>query len=241
MMRRGLGGEGMTTNGARLILFDIDGTLLSAGRAARDSILAALHSVLGWKGSADGNDFSGKTDPQILRELVEESVDGDRFDATLAEVLDRYVEELASRLRPDAVVPKPGIPALLERLAREPGVVLGLLTGNIERGARLKLAPPDFNRFFPFGAFGDDSADRYCLPAVAVARARERTGRDFPATSVVVIGDSVHDVGCGRSLGARTIAVATGPTPSEKLAAERPHALFSDFSDVDAATQAILG
>lgn len=231
----------MTTNGARLILFDIDGTLLSAGRAARDSILAALHSVLGWKGSADGNDFSGKTDPQILRELVEESVDGDRFDATLAEVLDRYVEELASRLRPDAVVPKPGIPALLERLAREPGVVLGLLTGNIERGARLKLAPPDFNRFFPFGAFGDDSADRYCLPAVAVARARERTGRDFPATSVVVIGDSVHDVGCGRSLGARTIAVATGPTPSEKLAAERPHALFSDFSDVDAATQAILG
>ena len=240
-MRKALSGEGMTTNGARLILFDIDGTLLSAGRAARDSILAALRAVLSWKGSADGNDFSGKTDPQILRELVEESVGGDRFDATLGEVLDRYVEELESRLRPDAVVPKPGIPALLERLAREPGVVLGLLTGNIERGARLKLGPPDFNRFFPFGAFGDDSADRYRLPAVAVARARERTGRDFPAASVVVIGDSVHDVGCGRSLGARTIAVATGPTPAETLAAERPHALFSDFSDVDAAAEAILG
>ena len=240
-MRIALSGERMTTNGARLILFDIDGTLLSAGRAARDSILAALRAVLSWKGSADGNDFSGKTDPQILRELVEESVGGDRFDATLGEVLDRYVEELESRLRPDAVVPKPGIPALLERLAREPGVVLGLLTGNIERGARLKLGPPDFNRFFPFGAFGDDSADRYRLPAVAVARARERTGRDFPAASVVVIGDSVHDVGCGRSLGARTIAVATGPTPAETLAAERPHALFSDFSDVDAAAEAILG
>jgi phosphoglycolate phosphatase len=231
----------MTTTGARLILFDIDGTLLSSGRAARDSILAALESVLGWKGSADGNDFSGKTDPQILRELVAESVGAERFDATLGDVLDRYVEELRRRLRPEAVVPKPGVPALLERLAGLPGVVLGLLTGNIERGARLKLGPPDFNRFFPFGAFGDDSADRYCLPAVAVARARERTGKDFPPSSVVVIGDSVHDVGCGRTLGARTIAVATGPTPPEKLEAERPHALFPDFSDVDAATEAILG
>jgi phosphoglycolate phosphatase len=230
----------MTTNGARLILFDIDGTLLSAGRAARDSILAALGSVLGWDGSADGNDFSGKTDPQILRELVEESVGADRFDSTLAEVLDRYVAELRSRLRAEAVVPKPGIPELLERLSRQPRVVLGLLTGNIERGARLKLEPPGFNRFFPFGAFGDDSADRYCLPAVAVARARERTGRDFAGASVVIVGDSVHDVGCGRSLGARAIAVATGPTPAEKLAAERPHALFTDFSDVDAAADVIL-
>ncbi len=231
----------MTTNGTRLILFDIDGTLLSAGRAARDSILAALDSVLGWKGSADGNDFSGKTDPQILRELVEETVGPDRFDATLPRVLDRYVGELSKRLRPEAVVPKPGIPELLERLAREPRVVLGLLTGNIERGARLKLQPPGFNRYFPFGAFGDDSADRYCLPSVAVARAREHTGRDFPPASVVVIGDSVHDVGCGRALGARTIAVATGPTPPEKLEAERPTAFFSDFSDVEAATGAILG
>ena len=231
----------MTTNGTRLILFDIDGTLLSAGRAARDSILAALDSVLQWKGSADGNDFSGKTDPQILRELVEETVGPDRFDATLAEVLDCYVEELSKRLRPEAVVPKPGIPELLDRLAREPRVVLGLLTGNIERGARLKLQPPGFNRYFPFGAFGNDSADRYCLPSVAVARAREHTGRDFPPACVVVIGDSVHDVGCGRALGARTIAVATGPTPPEKLEAERPTALFSDFSDVEAATGAILG
>jgi phosphoglycolate phosphatase-like HAD superfamily hydrolase len=231
----------MSTNGTRLILFDIDGTLLSAGRAARESILAALRAVLGWDGTADGIDFSGKTDPQILRELVEESVGADRLQAELAPVLDRYVAELRKRLHPEAVVPKPGIPELLERLAREPNVVLGLLTGNIERGARLKLDPPDFNRFFPFGAFGDDSADRYCLPAFAVARARERTGRDFAGESVVIIGDSVHDVGCGRPLGARTIAVATGPTSAETLAAERPHALFGDFSDVRAAAEAILG
>jgi phosphoglycolate phosphatase-like HAD superfamily hydrolase len=230
----------MNSEAARLVLFDIDGTLLSAGRAARDSILAALSAVLGWRGSADGNDFSGKTDPQILRELVLDSVGPERFETTLDAVLDRYVDELERRLTPEAVVPKPGVPALLERLAREPNVTLALLTGNIERGARMKLEPPGFNRYFPFGAFGNDSADRYRLPALAVARARERTGRDFSGGSVVIIGDSIHDVACGRSLGARAIAVSTGPTPAEKLAAERPDALFADFSDVGAAAEAIL-
>ena len=229
-----------SSNGSRLVLFDVDGTLLSAGRAARESILAALAEVLEWEGSADGNDFSAKTDPQILRELGMESGGRDRVEATMGAVLDRYVEELSRRLRPEAVVVKPGVRDLLERLAAEPRVTLGLLTGNIERGARLKLEPPGFNRYFPFGAFGDDSADRYSLPAVAVARARERTGRDFTGRSVVIIGDSVHDVACGRSLGARAIAVATGPTPAEKLRAEGPDALFVDFADVDAACGAIL-
>ena len=223
-----------------LVLFDVDGTLVSAGRAARESILAALSAVLGWEGSADGNDFSGKTDPQILRELVLDAVGTARFETALDAVLDRYLRELAVRLTPHAVVPKPGVPGLLVRLAREPRVTLALLTGNIERGARMKLEPPGFNRFFPFGAFGNDSADRYCLPAIAVARARERTGRDFSGKSLVIIGDSVHDVACGRSLGARAIAVATGPTPAEKLAAERPDALFADFSDLEAAATAIL-
>ncbi len=232
--------RGLPSNGARLVLFDVDGTLLSAGRAARESILAALSSVLGWEGSADGNDFSGKTDPQILRELVLDSVTGERFEAALEAVLDRYVEELARRLQPEAVVPKPGIPALLERLESDPRVTLGLLTGNIERGARMKLEPPGFNRHFPFGAFGDDSSDRYCLPEIAVARARLRTGREFPRGSVVIVGDSVHDVACGRPLGARAIAVATGPTSAERLAAERPDTLFADFADVEAALQAIL-
>jgi len=229
-----------SSNGARLVLFDVDGTLLSAGRVARDSILAALAEVLGWEGSSEGNDFSGKTDPQILRELAMDAVGRPRFEAALEAVLDRYVEELSRRLSPEAVVVKPGVPALLDRLAGDPRVTLGLLTGNIERGARLKLEPAGLNRYFPFGAFGDDSADRYCLPSIAVARAREETGRDFDGPSVVIIGDSVHDVACGRSLGARAIAVATGPTPAEKLESERPDALFADFSDVEAAREAIL-
>jgi phosphoglycolate phosphatase-like HAD superfamily hydrolase len=230
----------MAGNSFRLVLFDVDGTLLSAGRAARESILAALAAVLGWEGTAEGNDFSGKTDPQILRELVLDAVGEARFEATREAVLERYVHELGSRLRPESVVAKPGVPALLERLAGESYVTLALLTGNIERGARMKLEPPGFNRFFPFGAFGDDSADRYRLPGIAVARALERTGRNFSGKEVVIVGDSVHDVACGRSLGARAVAVATGPTPAENLAAERPEALLPDFSDVDAAAEAIL-
>jgi len=230
----------VTSNGHRLVLFDIDGTILSAGRAARESILAALDRVYGWCGSHESHDFSGKTDPQIVRELIRESVGDERCEAQLADALGAYLDELESRLKPEAIVAKPGIPELLGRLADEPRVTLALLTGNLERGARLKLEPPGFNRYFSFGAFGSDSADRYELPALAVERAAERTGRRFEGKSVVIVGDSVHDVACGRTLGVRSIAVATGPTRPERLAAERPDALFESFADVDRAMEAIL-
>ena len=232
-------------NGDRLVLFDIDGTLLSAGRAARESVLAAIEEVYGWRAEADAPrrgryDFSGKTDPQIVRELVQEEVGRERCEALLETVLSRYLGELERRLTPEAVVPKPGIPELLRRLSAEPRVTLGLLTGNVEVGARLKLEPPGFNEYFAFGAFGSDSADRYQLPAVAVVRARRHSGREFSGKSIVIVGDSVHDVACGRPLGVRSVAVATGPTKAERLEAEKPDALLPDFSDVEAAIEAIL-
>ena len=230
-----------SSNGHRLVLFDIDGTLLSAGRAARESILAALSQVYGWAGPADSHDFSGKTDPQIIRELIRESVGDERCEAQLLRALDVYLAELARRLTPEAVVPKPGVGQLLARLAAEPAVTLALLTGNLEKGARIKLEPPGFNGFFPFGAFGSDSADRYELPALAVARARERTGREFRGKAVVVVGDSVHDVACGRAIGVHAVAVATGPTRADRLAAEKPDVLLESFADVDRAVEAILG
>jgi len=231
----------MSSNGHRLVLFDIDGTLLSAGKAARESVLAALEEVYGWDPSSGrAHDFSGKTDPQIVRELVLDCVGSRRCEAALERALDLYLNELERRLQGGAVAVKPGIPELLRRLSGEARVRLGLLTGNLERGARLKLDPPGFNRYFPFGAFGSDSADRYELPRIAVERAREHSGIEFAGKSIVVVGDSVHDVACGRSLGVRAIAVATGPTSADRLAAERPDALFSDFADVDAAFEAIL-
>ncbi len=225
----------------RLVLFDIDGTLLSAGRAARESVLAALARVYGWKASnGHSHDFSGKTDPQIVRELVEEAVGEERCRALLPAALESYLEEFSRRLSPEAVVPKPGVAELLPRLAAQPGVTLGLLTGNLERGARMKLEPPGFNRYFPFGAFGSDSPDRYCLPAIALERAHAWSGRRFTGKSIVIVGDSVHDVACGRSLGVRAVAVATGPTPFDRLAQEAPDALLENFADVEAAAKAIL-
>jgi len=234
-----------TPNGHRLVLFDIDGTLLSAGRVARDAILRSLQAAYGWEYTPDHEDrgkfdFSGKTDPQIVRELVVEDVGRERLEASLPRALDLYLAELERQLAPGTVVPKPGIPQLLARLVADPRVTLGLLTGNLERGARLKLEPPGFNGYFPFGAFGSDSADRYELPPIAVARALEQTGRRFAGKSVVIVGDSVHDVACGRSIGVRAVAVATGLTSTERLAAEKPDALFDDFSDTERAFRAIV-
>jgi phosphoglycolate phosphatase-like HAD superfamily hydrolase len=236
----------MRENGHRLVLFDIDGTLLSAGRVARDSILRALEAGFGWRATSEHQnrekyDFSGKTDPQIVRELVLQDIGPERFDAGLAGALRLYLGELERGLVPGTVVPKPGISALLERLAADERVTLGLLTGNLEPGARLKLAPPDFNRYFPFGAFGSDSSDRYELPAIAVERAFAGTGRRFAGKSIVIVGDSVHDVACGRSLGVRSVAVATGITSVERLGAEKPDAIFADFSDTERAFEAIVG
>ncbi|MGH9364161.1 MAG: HAD family hydrolase [Thermoanaerobaculia bacterium] len=231
----------LSFNGRRLVLFDIDGTLLSAGRAARESVLFALERVYGWAGPADAHDFSGKTDPQILRELVEESVGTKRFEEGLARALETYLSELERRLSREAVRAKPGVPELLSRIAQEKRATLALLTGNLERGARLKLEPLGFNRYFPFGAFGSDSADRYRLPGIAIARARERSGWSFSGKSIVIVGDSIHDVACGRALGVRSVAVATGPTPAERLFAEKPDASLESFRDVDVALEAILG
>ena len=237
--------QSAASNGHRLVLFDIDGTLLSAGRVARDAILRSLQTSFGWSYTPDHEDrgkfdFSGKTDPQIVRELVFEDVGAERFENGLSRALELYLEELERQLAPGTVTPKPGIAALLEHLAADPRVTLGLLTGNLERGARLKLAPPGFNRYFPFGAFGSDSADRYRLPPIAIERALAHSGRRFEGKSVVIVGDSVHDVACGRSLGVRAVAVATGVTSVERLASERPDAIFESFADTDRAFSAIV-
>lgn len=229
-----------TPNGHKLVLFDIDGTLLSAGRAARESILFALKGIYGWSGSGEGHDFSGKTDPQIVRELVSEAIGPERCETELERALEAYLAELDRRLLPELVVPKPGIGELLARLSAERDVTLALLTGNLERGARMKLAFPDFNRYFPFGAFGSDCADRYRLPGIALERAVSHTGRTYRGKSIVIVGDSIHDVLCGRDLGVKAVAVSTGPTKPERLAAEKPDVLLESFADVEHGLEAIL-
>jgi phosphoglycolate phosphatase len=225
----------------RLVLFDIDGTLLSAGGASARAFVTALREVFGTVGDAAHYDYSGKTDPQIVRELMR----GAGFGAAEIErrrplALDAYRERLAESMQPDDVQEKPGVRALLEALESEAEVTLGLLTGNLEPTARAKLAPLEANRFFAFGAFGSDHEDRYQLPAIALERARETAGISFAGPEVVIVGDSIHDVLCGRDLGVHAVAVATGKTPPERLAEAGPDALLPDFSDTRASLAAIL-
>ena len=224
------------------MLFDIDGTLLSAGGVSIRALKAALGETFGTEGPADDYDYSGKTDPQIVRELMTAAgfPEGE-VAARRAVTLRVYRERLLAWLRPEDVVAKPGVGPLLEALSAEAGLTLALLTGNLEPCARAKLGPLEANRYFAFGAYGSDHEDRYRLPAVAVERARDWTGRAFAGAEVVIVGDSVHDVLCGRGLGTRAVAVATGRTSPERLAEASPDGLLADFSDTVAAVRAILG
>lgn len=226
----------------RLVLFDIDGTLVSAGGVSSRALAESLVRVFGTEGDGASYDYSGKTDPQIVRDLMREAGFSDReIDARMVAVLHDYRDRLARSLRPEHVIAKPGVPAVVAALARMPGVTLALLTGNLEPCARVKLAPVDLNGPFPFGAFGSDHEDRYQLPAKAVERALAHTGAAFAGKEVVIVGDSIHDVLCGRSLGVRAVAVATGRTPAERLAQEAPDALMDDLADTDRAVRAIVG
>jgi phosphoglycolate phosphatase-like HAD superfamily hydrolase len=138
------------------------------------------------------------------------------------------------------VLVMPGIRELVAALHEHDDVVLALLTGNIEPGARLKLGGAQLNDYFPFGAFGSDSADRTKLPPIAVRRASEHRGLQFAGSDVVIIGDSIYDVRCGVPYDAITIAVASGKTPADVLRAENPRFFFDDASDVEKVMAAIL-
>jgi phosphoglycolate phosphatase len=232
----------MTTERRRLVLFDIDGTILSCGGVPASALGDAMRAVAGAAGPIETFDMSGKTDMQIVRELlVLDGAPAPRIEAQLPEVMERYRRLLEERLRPEHVRAKPGILALVEALHADPAVTLGLLTGNMEPCARIKLAPLGINERFAFGAYGSDNADRYCLAEVAVRRALEHTGRAFSGDDVIVLGDSIHDVLCGRSIGVRAVAVATGRTSREALASAGPDALLDDCGDLRATLAALLG
>jgi phosphoglycolate phosphatase len=225
----------------RLVLFDIDGTLLSAGGISARCLSAALLEVFGSTGPIDGYDYSGKTDPQIVRELMRGA---GRSDAEIERArplaLARYSDRLRATLRVEHVRAKPGVAELLTALEADPRVRLGLLTGNLEDCARVKLEPLAANGYFRFGAYGSDHEDRYLLPAVAVERARDATGLSFTGAEIVIVGDSIHDVLCGRSLGVRAVAVATGRTDIDALRAHAPAAALEDLSDTGRALAAIV-
>ena len=228
----------------RLVLFDIDGTILLSGGAGRRAITAALSEAVGDVGAFHGIRFDGKTDPQIVGELLAAAGHaGPHDEARVAELCERYVTLLEQELSGPATgtVVMPGVPELLDELEQNDAVVLGLLTGNLARGARLKLSAAGISPDrFRVGAFGSDSAHRPALPAVAAKRAEPLFGRVPAGEEVVIIGDTPADIYCGAGIGARALGVATGGYPVDALAACAPHTVFADLSDTAAVLAAIL-
>ena len=227
----------------KLALFDIDGTILWSDGAGRRAIQQALREVFGGIGPEDHR-FDGKTDRQIVRELMRlEGHDDGRIDAGLDDVLERYVRYLERALASREHTPRlfDGVLPLLDALEARPDVTLGLLTGNVEGGARAKLRAVgiDAGRFTS-SAFGSDSEHRPDLPAVAQRRAAASLGRDLPGERVVVIGDTPADVQCGRGIGARAIGVATGRYGVAELEREGAAYVFADLTDTAAVVEAIV-
>jgi phosphoglycolate phosphatase-like HAD superfamily hydrolase len=228
----------------RVVLFDIDGTILWTDGAGRRAVQRALEDVFGAPVPA-GHEFDGKTDPQIVRELMQlAGVTHVDIDDRIEHALERYVELLHTELGTledhDHVLP--GIRELLDVLEARDDVLLGLLTGNVHPGAVAKLTAVGIDATrFRVGAFGSDHAHRPALPAIARHRAEALLGRQIAGSDVVVIGDTPADMGCGRGIGARAIGVATGRYSVDDLRACGAAAVFGDLSDTEAAVRAILG
>jgi phosphoglycolate phosphatase-like HAD superfamily hydrolase len=216
----------------RLLLWDIDGTLITTGAAGQRAIVRATAEQFGGNGDLEGVEIAGRTDTGIAQQVLRKygaPINGD----SVASFLDQYLRLLAEELplREGRVLP--GVLELLQRSAQQPDTTLGLLTGNLERGAKLKLEHYQLWHFFAFGAFSDDHHDRNELGVFALSRALAGTGIKFGSAQVDVIGDTGHDIACGKAINARTVAVATGSWSREQLAEHKPDFLFDDFSNVD--------
>jgi phosphoglycolate phosphatase len=208
-----------------LLLFDVDGTLVSG---ATDAHAEALHEALRAVHGVETRPLpmpiapAGRTDSEIARALlVRAGVSATQIDERADVVRERCCEAYARLCPPDlSATVVPGIPELLAWLGGRPGVLLGLLTGNYEAVARIKLRRAGLGHHFPrgLGAFGSDSEDRAALPAIARRRAGAN-GVPYPREQTVVIGDTPRDIVCAHADGVRSVAVATGPFGREELAA----------------------
>lgn len=228
----------------RLVLFDIDGTLIRGGSLWIDSFVGSLKHhfpelVL------QRIDFGGKTDGQICREvLIASGVGPKEAEAAVPHVIAEYLrrarEGVSTRVHEIKVLP--GVRDVLEKLRGDGSICLGLLTGNVREGAELKLTGAGLREYFCVGVYADDHHDRYQLPSLAVTRAHQKFGVQFSGKQIVIIGDTIHDVNCGKSIGVTSIAVGTGHGVSrEELLAHGPDHFFEDLSDTSSVVRAICG
>lgn len=220
----------------KLVLFDIDGTLVLTGGAGLRAMNRACQEMLGHAEILDGIPVAGRTDWIILHDALKQ-IGRDMDDGLFAALRDRYLERLPDEMKlrgrgVNGVMP--GIRELLDALQARPDVHLGLLTGNFERGARIKLEHFDLWRYFRCGAFGDDSPDRNALVPFALQRAEACGIPPVSSSDVLVVGDTPHDVACALAADAVPVAVATGSSSIEQLRASGADIVFQDLSDTQA-------
>ena len=226
----------------KLILWDIDGTLIYSGGVAGEAMRAAMERVYGRATSTERHAYAGKTDQQIILETFAERAHADLL-PLLEQFTATYMAELESRR--DEFVARgyvlEGVVAALERLSGAP-VIQSLLTGNLRPVARFKLDLLGLTRYFDFdaGAYGSDHHVRANLVPIAAERAAQRYGRRFAGRDIVVIGDTPNDIDCGRAAGARTIAVASGPFAVDDLQAHGADVALESLVDTEAVIAAIL-
>jgi phosphoglycolate phosphatase len=209
--------EALRTIMKRFILFDIDGTLIDPCGAGRRSVTQVFYEILSIHEAFAGMSLAGKTDIQIIKEGLARhgfSIG----DGILSSIVSRYVEILQREISNPKGYVQLGVVELLDALRETDGYRVGLLTGNIERGARIKLGAFNLNGYFPIGAFGDNSEDRNNLLPIAVERLRAMTGIDIEYGTCIVVGDTPLDVECAKPFGAISVAVATGLYRYESLA-----------------------
>lgn len=226
----------------RLLLFDIDGTLINSSRIGRAALGRALLDVFGTAGALESYEFAGKTDRRIVYDLMTaEGFTADRIAARMPELDERMAAAGRALFTPQTVWPCPGVLPLLEALGRRGDVVLALLTGNVRHTAPLKLTAAGIDPTqFHDGAYGSDSLERDELFPIALERVRAATARRFVPEDIVVVGDTPADIRCARTGGSRVIAVATGPFSTERLALYGPDYLFTDLANTRDVMQALL-
>jgi len=213
----------------QFVLFDIDGTLIEPGGAGRRSVTQAFNTVLSIPDAFAGIAMDGKTDIQIIKEglCVHGLPAGERI---MFSIVSEYVRNLKKEIKKKTKHLMPGVRELLNALQETDGCWLGLLTGNIQQGARIKLGAFDLNEYFPVGAFGDDHEDRNRLLPVAIENLKKSKGITIDFSDCIVVGDTPLDVQCAKPYGATCIAVATGAQQYDELLQTDADHVLNDLS-----------
>lgn len=234
--------EGFALN-VKLLLFDIDGTLIRSHGAGREMLAAALTEMFGTAGPIADYKMSGKIDNRIIFDLLSAAgIAQSEIEAKLPDVY-RVMTEKAQAIFPASdMAACPGVAPLLAALNQRNDALLGLVTGNINGTAPLKLAAAGIDPGqFKLGAYGSDATERNQLPTIAMQRASDLTGRPFNGTNTVIIGDTPADILCARAGKATAVAVASGWHSAQTLARYRPDFLLENLSDTKKTLEILLG